>query len=151
MLAALLAAPERAVAQNIIATVNGEPVTGEDMSQVFRWQIGESCIERMKVLFTGKATVHKDREVWTGPRPRTQEEAQRMAERIKKQVIAEAIGEAIGNKLRLQAAMKLGIEISGAQIEETLAACAGPGPDGKPDMNPNIRDEEKSGLRITEG
>ena len=141
LLAALLATPERAIAQNIIATVNGEPVTGEDIRQALLWEGRDSCIERMKVLFTGKATVHKDREVWTGPRPaQTQEEAQQAAERIKKQVIAEAIEEAIGNKLRLQATKKLGIEISGAQVEETLVVCAAPGPDGKPDMNAVYKD-----------
>jgi peptidyl-prolyl cis-trans isomerase SurA len=142
LLAAFLAVPGGAVAQSF-AVVDGEPVTVSDISQVFLWQGGvDGCVDRVKTLLTGEVYHRKDREVRTGG-PRTQEEAQQEAERIKKQLIAEAIEEAINNKLKLQAAKKLGITISDALVEEILTVCAGRGPDGKPDLNALYADLKK--------
>jgi hypothetical protein len=135
LLAALLAVSGGAFAQNRPALVNGEPVTGGDVFQAILWQGHiDRCIERVKTLLTGEVFHPKDREPCSGQCPRAQEEAQQIAERIKKRVIADAIEEAAGNKLKLQAAKKLGITVSDAEVEEILAVCAGPGPDGKPDM-----------------
>ncbi len=134
LVAAFLATPGGAIAQSAVV-VNGEPLAGDDIHQSLLWQgYTDGCINRLKTLLTGEVYHPKDREVRSGPPP-TQEEAQQEAERIKKLLIADAIEEAISNKLKLWAAKKLGIDISDAEVEKTLAVCADPGPDGKPDMN----------------
>jgi len=163
-LAALLAAPAGVFAQNIVVLVNDEPVTSYDIAQRMRWNARTSNFgERMKAQLTGEAINQEFRKRIIAAQPKSQAEAQQVAEKIKKDLVAEAksrvlseggstnrkavIEALIDDKLKLQAAKKLEIKITDKEVEESLAARAGTGADGKkPDMNAFYAQFENDGI-----
>lgn len=150
-LAILLFAPLGApgvLAQNIVVLVNDEPITTFDVAQRMRWLARTNGFgERMKALLTGDAVNQRFRQKMIAAHPTTQAEAQQAAERIKKEIVEDAkrrvlsegggtsrkavIEALIEDKLKLQAAKKFDISISDREVEETLAARATEGADGK--------------------
>lgn len=164
LLAILLALPGSAIAENIVATVKGEPITGDDVAQRMLWQARTVNFgERMKAALASDAC-RKHFLPEKAPHPHSQEEAQQIAARIKKEMIGcakrlfseesgdaarkDAIEALIDDKLKLQAAKKLRIGIRYNEVEEALAARAGRGPDrDKPDMNAFYAQFEKDGIR----
>ncbi len=170
LLTVLLGAPAVAIAQDntaaqhIVVLVNGEPITTYDIAQRMRWNNRTSNFgEKMKAQLTGDAINQKFRQMLIAAQPHSQAEALAAAERIKKQLIEDAkrqvlsenggagkkaaIDSLIDDKLKLQEAKRLGIDIVESEVEEALAARAGTGADGKkPDMNAFYAQFEKDGI-----
>ncbi len=122
--------------------------------------------ERMKAVLTSSVCWPEPSRHKPEASPRTQEEAQEMAERIKKELIAcakrqvlseggeaarkAAIEALVDDKLKLQAAKKLGVEVRDNEVEEALAARIGLiiRPDGdKPDINEFYARFKEDGIR----
>jgi peptidyl-prolyl cis-trans isomerase SurA len=163
LLAALLTAPEAATAQDIVVRVNGGPVTSYDVAQRMRWNNRTNNFgERMKARLIGDATGKEFRRRLMAAQPHNQAEAQQMAERIKKELVEDAkkqvlseedpatrkamIEALIEDRLKLLEAKRLGIEIGDSEVEEALAARAGTGADGKPDLNAFYTQFENDGI-----
>ncbi len=144
-LAALMTSPARS--QNIVVLVNDEPITTFDVSQRQRWIARTSGFgERMKAALQSDSIKERYKELMIAANPRTKEEAEAAAERVKKQLIEEtknrvlaqgggssrkeAIDSLIEDRLKIQAARKVNITISDAEVEQALSARA-KGPDGK--------------------
>jgi peptidyl-prolyl cis-trans isomerase SurA len=164
--AAFLAVPGSELAQNEVIVVNGEPITSYDVAQRTLWQNRTTNFgERMKALLTGDEVKAKFRQMMLAAQPSSQAEAKQAAERIKKELIEDAkrqvlseggatrkaITEAlIDDKLKLQAARRLGIEITEEEVEGNLAeraARANASPDGsKPDLNAFYEQFEADGI-----
>lgn len=164
-LTALLPASKPAAAQGIVVRVNGEPISSYDIAQRLRWNARTNNFgERIKALLTGDAVKQKFRQMLLDAHPRSQAEAEQAAQRIKKQLIEDAKkqvlsedgGEAarkaavealIEDRLKLQEAKRLGIDIAESEVEEALAARAGTGADGKKfDMNAFYAQYENDGI-----
>src|SRR5262249_3530227 len=156
LLASFLAAPGGA--QNVAVLVNGEPITSYDITQRTFWENRTNNFgERMKA-FLSTALLSSNEfdkkgplKPWTYPaQPRSQAEAQQADERIQKDLIEcakrkvlseggatrQAVIEAlIDDRLKLQEARRLGIEINDEEVEASLvqrvAASAGAGADGE--------------------
>jgi peptidyl-prolyl cis-trans isomerase SurA len=135
--ATFLAVSGSALAQDTAVLVNGEPITSYDITQRTLWQnlTSGNFGERMKALLNSGECRPKYSEGTPPAQPRSQAEAEQAAERIKKETIAcakrrvlseggatrQAVIEAlIDDKLKLQAAKRLGIEISDEEIEGYL-------------------------------
>jgi peptidyl-prolyl cis-trans isomerase SurA len=168
-LVAFLAVPRSAFAQSEAILVNGEPITSYDIDQRTLWlNRTTDFVERMKALissseFSQKCPLKRDP---PPAQPRSQAEAQEGAERIKKELIAcakrqvlseggattQAVIEAlIDDRLKLQAAKQLGIEITDEEVEgylaERAAKSASMGPDGKKlDLNTFYANFEADGI-----
>jgi peptidyl-prolyl cis-trans isomerase SurA len=154
-----------AAAQNIVVLVNDEPITSFDIAQQQRWIARTSGFgERMQALLTGDAIKQQFQQMMIAAQPHSQAEAQAAAERIKTQLIADAkrrvlsegggscrpavIDALIDDRLKLQAAKKLEIKITGKEVEENLAARASASlPSGqKPDLNAFYQQFEADGI-----
>jgi peptidyl-prolyl cis-trans isomerase SurA len=151
--AAFLAVPGSATAQDEVIVVNGQPITSYDVEQRMRWQNRASNFgERMKALLTGDGGKEKFRQMMTAAQPRSQAEAKEAAEHIKKEMIEDAkrqvlseggatrkavIEALIDDKLKLQAAKRLGIEISDEEVEghSVKRAARTDGEGAEPDLN----------------
>jgi peptidyl-prolyl cis-trans isomerase SurA len=164
--AAFLAAPGSALAQSEAVLVNGEPITSYDIDQRTLWLNRTNGFgERMKALLTSSEFSRKcPLKTYPAPAlPRSQAEAREAAERIKKEMIAcakrqvlteggatrQSVIEAlIDDKLKLQAAKKLGIEITDEEVEGNLAERATKSAaDGKkPDLNAFYANFEADGI-----
>jgi peptidyl-prolyl cis-trans isomerase SurA len=166
LLAAFVAVPGSALAQDVAILVNGEPITSYDVAQRTLWQNRTSNFgERMKALLTGDEVNKKFRQMMDAEQPHSLAEGKQAAERIKKKLIEDAkrqvlseggatrkavIEALIDDKLKLQAARRLGIEISDEEVEGNLAeraAGADAGPDGaRPDLNAFYAKFEADGI-----
>jgi len=152
------------LAQDIAVLVNGEPISAYDIAQGTLWQNRTNNFgERMMAFLTGDESRQKCSLTTTSARPHSQAEAQQIAERIKKELIACAkrhvlfeggatrqavIAALIDDKLKLQEAKRLGIEITGEEVEEGLAARAAANlpPGQKPDLNAFYQQFEADGI-----
>jgi peptidyl-prolyl cis-trans isomerase SurA len=166
LFAAFVAAPGIAVAQSEAIIVNGEPITSYDVAQRKLCEnLTKNFGERMKALLSGDAVKEKFRQRMIAAHPRSQAEAKEAAERIKKELIEEAkkqvlteggttrravIEALIDDKLKLQAAKRLGIEITDEEVEGKLverAARANASPEGaKLDRNAVYAKFEAAGI-----
>ncbi|MBI4724389.1 MAG: SurA N-terminal domain-containing protein [Rhodomicrobium sp.] len=158
-----LPALHEAQAQNIVVLVNDEPITSYDVTQRLRWMARTSGFgEHMKALLTGDAIKERFRKMMIAANPKSQAEAQQAAERIKKQLIEDAkrrvlsdgggtsrkaaIDALIEDKLKLQAAKKLSINVSDKEVEETLAQRMGGGEGKKPKLDDFYQQFENDGI-----
>ena len=132
-----LLTPGQAVAQTILVVVNDDPITSFDVDQRVRWTaITHNFGEQMKARLTNPAINDRFKQLMMAAQPHSQQEAQAAAERIKKQLIEEAkhqvlaqgggtsrkavIDTLIEDKLKLQAANKMGLKVSDREVEETI-------------------------------
>jgi peptidyl-prolyl cis-trans isomerase SurA len=164
--AAYLAVPGSALAQNEAVLINGEPITSYDIAQRTLWQnLTDGFGERMRALLTS-AEFRQKCPLKMYAHPSSQAEAQQIAEHIKKDLIECAkrlvlseggatrkavIDALIGDKLKLQEAKRLSIEITDEEVEgnllERATASAGSGADGeKPDVNAYYAQFEADGI-----
>jgi peptidyl-prolyl cis-trans isomerase SurA len=140
--AAFMAAPLSALTQEIAIRVNGEPITSRDIVQRTLYQSLPSLqdrindfYERLNVLLSGDKLKEKFRQKMSVAQPGTPAEAKRVAERIKNELIEDAtmqflsergatrksvIDALIGDKLKLQAAKRLGIEITDEEVVKSI-------------------------------
>ncbi len=139
---AALAAPASAFAQEIALRVNGEPITSHDIVQRALFQAlptlqhphGE-FFERLGALLAGDKAKEEYQQKMAAAQPHTPIEIQRASERIKKELFDEAalqilseraavwkaaIEAVIGDKLKLQAAKRLGIEIGDEDVAKSI-------------------------------
>ena len=141
-LAAFVAVPGSALAQEIAIRVNGELITSHDIVQRTLFQNLPSLqnrisdfYERLNALLAGDKVKEKFRQKMSAAQPRTPNEAQRVAERINKELIEDAtmqilsergamrktvIDALIDDKLKLQAAKRLGIEITDEEVVKDI-------------------------------
>jgi peptidyl-prolyl cis-trans isomerase SurA len=141
-LAAFVAVPAAALAQEIAIRVNGEPITSRDIAQRALFQNLPSAqnpisdfYERLNVLLAGDKAKEKFRQKMSAAQPRTPSEAQRTAERFKNELIEDVamqilsergaarksvIDALIGDKLKLQAAKRLGIAITDEEVAKSI-------------------------------
>jgi len=141
-LAAFVAVPGSALAQEIAIRVNGELITSHDIVQRTLFQNLPSLqnrisdfYERLNALLAGDKVKEKFRQKMSAAQPRTPKEAQRVAERINKELIEDAtmqilsergatrktvIDALIDDKLKLQAAKRLGIEITDEEVVKDI-------------------------------
>jgi peptidyl-prolyl cis-trans isomerase SurA len=140
--AAFVAVPLSALAQEIAIRVNGEPITSRDIVQRTLYQSLPSLqnrindfYERLNALLSGDKLKEKFRQKMSVAQPRTAAEAKRIAERIKNELIEDAtmqilsergaarksvIDALIDDKLKLQAAKRLGIEIADEEVVKSI-------------------------------
>lgn len=141
---AFMAAPGSALAQEIAIRVNGELITSHDIVQRTLFQnlpnlqnrISDFYV-RLNALLAGDKIKEKFRQKMSAAQPRTSAEAQRVAERINKELIEDAtmqilsergamrksvIDSLIDDKLKLQAAKRLGIEITDEEVVKEIIA-----------------------------
>jgi len=143
-LAAFVAVPGSALAQEIAIRVNGELITSHDIVQRTLFQNLPSLqnrisdfYERLNALLAGDKVKEKFRQKMSAAQPRTPKEAQRVAERINKELIEDAtmqilsergatrksvIDALIDDKLKLQAAKRLGIEITDEEVVKDIVS-----------------------------
>jgi len=143
-LAAFVAAPWSALAQEMAIRVNGELITTHDIVQRTLFQNLPSLrnpisdfYERLNALLAGDKIKEKFRQKVTAAQPRTPKDAQRAAERINKELIEDAtmqilsergamrksvIDALIDDKLKLQAAKRLGIEITDEEVVKDIVS-----------------------------
>ncbi len=143
-----LLTPGQAVAQTILVVVNDDPITSFDVDQRVRWTaITHNFGEQMKARLTNPAINDRFKQLMMAAQPHSQQEAQAAAERIKKQLIEEAkhqvlaqgggtsrkavIDTLIEDKLKLQAANKMGLKVSDREVEETIEQRTGAEGDDK--------------------
>jgi peptidyl-prolyl cis-trans isomerase SurA len=141
-LAAFVAVPVSALAQEIAVRVNGEPITSRDIVQRTLFQNlpgsqnrNSDFYEHLNAILAGDKFKEKFRQKMSAAQPRTPSEAKRAAERIKNELIEDAtmqilsgsatarksvIDALIRDKLKLQAAKRLGIEIADAEVVESI-------------------------------
>ena len=141
-LAAFVAAPWSALAQEMAIRVNGELITTHDIVQRTLFQNLPSLqnpisdfYERLNGLLAGDKIKEKFRQKVTAAQPRTPKDAQRAAERINKELIEDAtmqilsergamrksvIDALIDDRLKLQAAKRLGIEITDEEVVKDI-------------------------------
>jgi peptidyl-prolyl cis-trans isomerase SurA len=141
-LAAFVAVPANALAQEIAVRVNGEPITSHDIVQRTLFQNlpgsqnrNSDFYEHLNAILAGDKFKEKYRQKMSAAQPRTPNEAKRAAERIKNELIEDAtmqilsgrgaarksvIDALIGDKLKLQAAKSFGIEITDAEVVESI-------------------------------
>jgi peptidyl-prolyl cis-trans isomerase SurA len=141
-LAAFVAVPGSALAQEIAIHVNGELITSHDIVQRTLFHSLPSLqnrisdfYERLNTLLAGNKVKEKFQQKMSAAQPRASQEAQRLAEPINKQLIEDAtmqilsergamrktvIDALIDNKLKLQAAKRLGIEITDEEVVKDI-------------------------------
>jgi peptidyl-prolyl cis-trans isomerase SurA len=135
---ALVWAPARGQAQNIVVIVNDEPITTYDVEQRTRWNAltTHNFGDQMKAILTSEKTQQEFKQRLMAAQPHSQEEAQAAAEKIKKQLIEEAkhnvlssgggsgrkavIDALIEDKLKVQASVKLDVKVSDREVMETI-------------------------------
>jgi peptidyl-prolyl cis-trans isomerase SurA len=122
--------------------VNGEPITSHDVVQRTLYENLPSLqnrisdfYERLNAVLTGDKLKENFRQKMSAAQPRTPAEAKRAAERIKNELIEDAtiqilsergairksvIDALIDDKLKLQAARRLGIEITDEEIVKSI-------------------------------
>ena len=137
-----MAVPGSALAQEIAIRVNGGLITSHDIVQRTLFQNLPSLqnrisdfYERLNALLAGDKVKEKFRQKMSAAQPRTPKEAQRVAERINKELIEDAtmqilsergatrktvIDALIDDKLKLQAAKRLGIEITDEEVVKDI-------------------------------
>jgi peptidyl-prolyl cis-trans isomerase SurA len=165
----LLLSAGGAQAQNIIVLVNDEPITSGDVTQRLRWMARTNGFgERMKAELDMKNPVKRKaledryRQMMIAANPRSEAEAQAAAERIKKQLLEDvksrvlsegggtsrkaAVESLVEDKLKLQAAKKLEIKVSDAEVEQVLGQRAGGAEGKKPDLSEFYAQFEKDGI-----
>ena len=140
--AAFVAVPWSALAQEMAIRVNGELITTHDIVQRTLFQNLPSLqnrisdfYERLNALLAGDKVKEKFRQKMSAAQPRTPKDAQRAAERINKELIGDAtmqilsergamrksvIDALIDDKLKLQAAKRLGIEITDEEVVKDI-------------------------------
>ena len=140
--AAFVAVPASALAQEIAIRVNGEPISSHDIVQRTLFQNLPSrqnrisdFYERLNALLAGDKIKEKFRQKMSAAQPRTPAEARRVAERSNKELIEDAtmqilsercamrksvIDALIDDKLKLQAAKRLGIEITDVEVVKDI-------------------------------
>lgn len=150
------------VGAQIVVLVNDEPITTFDVTQRQRWLARTSGFgEKMQEALRSDATKQRFKELMVAAQPRSQAEAEAAAERIKKKLIEEtkqrvmsqlgaasrkaAIDALVEDRLKLQAARKLNIAISDADVTEVLAARAR-GANGKSDLEAFYAQFEADGI-----
>ncbi len=131
-----------AYSQTVVAKVNDEPITALDVAQRQRYLALTSGFgDKMKAALGSEATKNKFREMMIAANPRSQAEAQQVSEVIKKKLIESVkervIGDAgsrksaleglVDDKLKLQAAKRLGVTVTEAEVLENVALRAGGG------------------------
>jgi peptidyl-prolyl cis-trans isomerase SurA len=141
-LAAFVAVPGSALAQEIAIRVNGELITSHDIVQRTLFRNLPSLqnrisdfYERLNTLLASDKVKETFRQKVSAAQPRTPKEAQRVAERINKELIEDAtmqilsergatrksvIDALIDDKLKLQAAKRLGIEITDEEVVKDI-------------------------------
>jgi peptidyl-prolyl cis-trans isomerase SurA len=143
LFAAFVAVPETALAQDIVLLVNGEPISSHDVVQrtlfqnlpTFQKRISD-FYEHLNALLASDKVQEKARQKMSAAQPpRTPAEARLTAERIKTELIDDAtlqilsergaarkavIDALIGDKLKLQAARRLGIEITDEEVVKSI-------------------------------
>ncbi len=155
-LAAFAAASGSALAQEIAIHVNGELITSHDIVQRTLFQSLPTrqnpisgFYERLNALLAGDKVKEKFRQKMSAAQPRTPKEAQRAAEHINEELIEDAtmqilsersatrkaaIDALIDDKVKLQAAKRLGIEITDeAVVKEIISERLADGEE--PDVN----------------
>ena len=140
--AAFVAVPGSALAQEIAIRVNGELITSHEIVQRTLFQSLPSLqnrisdfYERLNALLAADKVKEKFRQKMSAAQPRTPKEAQRVAEHINKELIEDAtmqilsergatrkavIDALIDDKLKLQAAKRLGIEITDEEVVKDI-------------------------------
>jgi peptidyl-prolyl cis-trans isomerase SurA len=137
--AASVAGPGSALAQEIAIRVNGELITSHDIVQRTLFKnlpsLQNRISERLNTLLAGDKVKEKIQQKMSAAQPRTPQEAQRVAERINKELIEDAtmqilsergamrktvIDALIDDKLKLQAAKRLGIEITDEEVVKDI-------------------------------
>lgn len=140
--AAFMAAPGSALAQEIAIRVNGELITSHDIVQRTLFQNLPSrqnpvsdFYQRLNSLLASDKVKEKFRQKMSAAQPRSPKEAQRLTERCNKELIEDAtmqilsergatrktvIDALIDDKLKLQAAKRLGIEITDEQVVKDI-------------------------------
>ena len=143
-LAACVAVHGSALGQEIAIRVNGELITSHDIVQRTLFQNLPSLQNRisdfyvrLNALLAGDKVKEKFRQKMSAVQPRTPNEAQRVAERINKELIEDAamqilsergairksvIDALIDDRLKLQAAKCLGIEITDEEVVKEIIA-----------------------------
>ena len=141
-LAAFVAVPGSALAQEIALRVNGELITSHNIVQRTLFQNLPSLqnrisdfYERLNALLASDKVKETFQQKMSAAQPRTPKEAQRVAERINKELIEDAtmqilsergatrksvIDALIDDKLKLQAAKQLGIEITDEEVVKDI-------------------------------
>ena len=141
-LAAFVAVPGSALAQEIAIRVNGELITSHDIVQRTLFQNLPSLqnrisdfYERLNALLVGDKVKEKIQQKMSAAQPRTPKEAQRIAERINKELIEDTtmqilsergamrrsvIDALIDDRLKLQAAKRLGMEITDEEVVKDI-------------------------------
>ena len=141
-LAAFVAVPRNALAQEIAIRVNGELITSHDIVQRTLYQNLPSLqnrisnfYDRLNALLAADKVKEKLRQKMSAAQPRTPKEAQWVAERINKELIEDTtmriltergamrktvIDALIDDKLKLQAAKRLGIEITDEEVVKDI-------------------------------
>jgi peptidyl-prolyl cis-trans isomerase SurA len=115
-----------ALAQARAILVNGELITSRDIVQRTLFQNRTSDFYgRLNALLAGDKFKEKFRQKMLAAQPRTPADTQRAAGRIKNELERGAtrksvIDALIGDKLKLQAAKRLGIEIADEEIEKSI-------------------------------
>lgn len=154
--------PASAVAQNIVVLVNDEPITTYDVAQRQRWMARTSGFgDKMKAALQSDKIKDRYRELMMAANPSTREEAEVVAERVKKQLVVEtkqrvlsqssgasrkaAIDDLIEDRLKIQAARKISIAITDAEVTQALSARA-KGPDGKVNLEGFYAQFESDGI-----
>ena len=139
-----MTAPESALAQEIAIRVNGELITSHDIVQRTLFQNLPSLqnrisdfYERLNALLAGDKVKGKFEQKMSAAQPRSPAEARQVAERINKELIEDAtmqilsergatrksvIDALIDDKLKLQAAKRLGIEITDEEVVKEIIA-----------------------------
>jgi peptidyl-prolyl cis-trans isomerase SurA len=140
--AAFVAGPGSAFSQEIAIRVNGELITSHDIVQRTLFQNLPSLqnrisdfYERLNALLAGDNVKEKIQQKMSAAQPRTPQEARRVAERINKELTEEAtmqilserggmrktvIDALIDDRLKLQAAKRLGIEITDEEVVKDI-------------------------------
>lgn len=140
--AACVAVPASALEQDIFLRVNGELITPHDIAQRALFQSLPTLEkrvsflqERLNALLAGDKIQEKFRQKLSAVQPRTPEEARRITERIKQELTEEAtlqvlsespaarkaaIDALIDDRLKMQTAKRLGIEITDEQVMKSI-------------------------------
>jgi len=158
----LACAGGNAFAQNVVALVNDEPITNYDVAQRQRWLARTNGFgDRMKAALSGDGIKERFKQKMIAANPRSEAEAKVVAERVKKELVEEAkrqvlndggsnvkkaaLEAIIEDKLKLQAAKTNKINITDAEVEETLGQRTGGGT-GKVDLTEFYKQFENDGI-----
>ncbi len=160
---AIAAESTDAPARSGTVLVNGEPVTQEDIVQRVLWMNVHGHLgDRMKAVLMSDEVNQKFKERMRAADPHSQAEAQEAAQRIKAGLIAEVRKQAlveggvtrkeaadavIADRLKLQAAKSMGIEITDEEAAKAIEDMAKARAGGKTvDLNEQYEQLEKVGI-----